>query len=133
MKHRNSGVGENNALQNQFTKYVMTAIHRKKIDYLRSMGKKRPVENLSEYLYQLEDIDNLDLYLPLLEQLENAALYYALKRISRRNLQIVVMRAVEGYSFQEIAAVLNMKYNATANAYYRTIQLLRQYLEEGKK
>ena len=34
MGHKNNGQGENNALQNQFTAYLQTALRRRKRDYM---------------------------------------------------------------------------------------------------
>lgn len=39
MKFWNSGKGESNILQNQFTRYLKTAIQRRKIDVLRERKK----------------------------------------------------------------------------------------------
>ena len=129
MKKRNDGIGESNVLQNQFTKYVITAIHRKKIDYLRSLQKQQIMESLEENISSLNYNPNLDLGLPILEQLENAALFYALKQINHRSLQIVFMKTIADLSFLQISQILGMKYQATANAYYRAIKQIKRYLE----
>ena len=44
MYTKNNGSGENNVIQNRFTAYLLTAIHRKKATYLGACSKRREME-----------------------------------------------------------------------------------------
>ena len=44
MYTKNNGSGENNVIQNRFTAYLLTAIHRKKATYLGACNKRREME-----------------------------------------------------------------------------------------
>ena len=44
MYTKNNGSGENNVIQNCFTAYLLTAIHRKKAAYLGACSRRREME-----------------------------------------------------------------------------------------
>ena len=44
MYTKNNGSGENNVIQNRFTAYLLTAIHRKKATYLGACSKRFELE-----------------------------------------------------------------------------------------
>ena len=44
MYTKNNGSGENNVIQNRFTAYLLTAIHRKKAAYLGACSRRREME-----------------------------------------------------------------------------------------
>ena len=129
-KH-NDGSGESNIIQNRFTAYLETAIHRKKTRYQQDKRKRQYCEiSLEEQEYLPEPRTESDMLenLPVLERLENFRLQCALEKHAERNLYIFFARALYGYSFVEIAAELEMEYKTVTMAYYRMIARIRKEL-----
>jgi len=128
MWERNNG-DENNALQNQFTAYLMTAVRNRKTTYLRSLSRLRQYEqslDLSDTLKEaVADVDFM-LELTLFEQLENMRLHHALKQVKKRERYIFFARALDERSFAELAEELGMSYGAIVMAYHRTIERIRK-------
>jgi hypothetical protein len=106
MYQRNDGIGEDNALQNEFTAYFVTAIQRKKSRYLRGRENRQNREllseserNMSEPCYEPDMLSAL----PIIAQLENFRLAQALARQTERDLYIFFAKALRECSFVEIA------------------------------
>jgi RNA polymerase sigma factor (sigma-70 family) len=119
MWERNNG-DENNALQNQFTAYLMTAVRNRKITYLRRLSRLRQYEQPLELQDTLretaaEDVDFM-LELTLYEQLESMCLHHALKQIKKREQYIFFAKALDERPFAELAEELGMSYGAVAMA-----------------
>lgn len=130
MREGNNGTGESNILQNQFTAYLVTAIHRRKIQYIRSKANTRQFELTLEIPEPSSEPD-MTLGLPLLEQLENARLRQALLRAKEREQAIFLAKALEDRSFTEIAVELGIGYNTAVSIYYRLINRLKKELGGG--
>jgi RNA polymerase sigma factor (sigma-70 family) len=134
MWERNDGINESNILQNQFTAYLITAIRRKKIQYIRLKKQMRQNEislETQENFISLSNESDMVHNLPLLEQLENVNLQQFLKKAKKRDLYIFLAKALEGRSFVEIAAELRIEYNTVASVYYRMIDRLKKELGGG--
>lgn len=131
MWRRNSGQGEVNILQNQFTAYLVTAIRWRKITYLRKrtkLGRRELPTNFdSEFTQALETLEE---NLTTLEQpvLESIALAQALGRITDRERYVLFARVLEERSFNDLAAELGLEYKGAAAIYYRAIQKLKREL-----
>lgn len=131
MRFRNSGKGEENILQNRFTKYLMTSIHRKKMEILQKRSKINIYEQLQDSWEQLPVTASESMLAPdLFEQID---LSQALKRVSKRDRYIFFAHVLEERGFSELAAELGMGYKGVAAAYYRTIQKIRQEMESDVK
>jgi RNA polymerase sigma factor (sigma-70 family) len=130
LREGNNGTGESNILQNQFTAYLVTAIHRRKIQYIRSKANTRQFELTLEIPEPSSEPD-MTLGLPLLEQLENARLRQALLRAKEREQAIFLAKALEDRSFTEIAVELGIGYNTAVSIYYRLINRLKKELGGG--
>lgn len=129
MWERNNG-DENNALQNQFTAYLMTAVRNRKITYLRRLSRLRQYEQPLELQDTLRETaaDDVDfmLELTLYEQLESMCLHHALKQIKKREQYIFFAKALDERPFAELAEELGMSYGAVAMAYHRTIERIKK-------
>lgn len=127
----NDGIGESNVLQNQFTAYLVTAVHRKKIQYIQAKSRRIkneiPLdieENRKEFQMEQDMLPNL----PLFEQIENGELRQALNRLKEREIHILTMKVLDERSFQEIADETGLGYKTISSIYYRLIQKLRDEL-----
>lgn len=95
MRKQNDGKTEDDILQNQFTAYLLTAVKRRKICYLKRQEKRQRLE-LPLELYgsdlsaQMEA--NLNTTLSLLEQIENPVLHMALLQARERERYIFLTR-----------------------------------------
>lgn len=129
MRQKNNGQGENNILQNQFTAYLMTAVRRQKIDYLRRrarLGKYELPTGLDSAFTQT--LDALAENTRSVEQLvlESITLAQALDLISDRERYVFLARALEERGFGDLSAELGIGYNSAASIYYRAIQKLKR-------
>ncbi|MCL2775254.1 MAG: sigma-70 family RNA polymerase sigma factor, partial [Oscillospiraceae bacterium] len=136
MWERNDGISESHILQNQFTAYLVTAIRRRKIQYMRSKIQIHQCEislEIQEHLMSLLTEPDMHDNLPLLEQLENMKLREAMEQTKERDLHIFLLKALEGRSLAEIAAKLGIGYNTAASVYYRMIERLKKELGGEKE
>lgn len=132
MWERNDGTNESNILQNQFTAYLITAVHRRKIQYMRSKMQMQRYEislEMQDRFMSLLAESDMDINLPLFEQLENVKLRKYLEQTKKRDVYIFLAKAFEGRSLAEIAAELEIGYNTVASVYYRMIDRLKKELE----
>ena len=125
MWQRNNGIGEINILQNQFTKYLMTAIELDKAKYLDKQSKR----GVREILTEEDDIKRM--VGTEHQMLETIALEQALDGLSKRDRYIFVARVLDKKSYDELASELGIGYKGVAAAYYRVLQKLKQALRGG--
>lgn len=129
MWQRNDGKSEVNILQNQFTKYLMTAIRRRKAVYLNHRGTVAQFEfsvDFQEAWPEFStDPDMLDC-LPLQMQLENTALKLALEQMKDRERYIFFAKVLDDRGFEDLATELGMGYKGVAAAYYRALEKIRK-------
>lgn len=124
---RNNGMGKDNITQNQFTAYLMKAVQRTKISYLRTQEKLVRHEIPTDFHEVPADAGapfEEEAYEMLL--LENAALKCALERIGQRERLILLARVLDGRDFESLAAELDLTYKGVASAYYRLIQKMKK-------
>lgn len=127
MYHHNDGSDKINALQNQFTAYLTTAVRNARGQYIRSRAKRLQREQTIEdysILFVAQAVDET----ALLEETDE--LLTALKAIKDRERYVFLARVLDEKGFDEIAAELGMSYKGVAAIYYRTIAKLRKKLEE---
>lgn len=129
MRFWNDGKGEVNALQNQFTKYVIVSIQHKKAAVLMKRSK---IENHES------STDDWDAFLEIaveedyIEQIsspldfEDAALRRALAQLKERDRYIFFARILDERDFYDLAAELGMGYKGVAAAYYRVIAKIKR-------
>lgn len=125
---RNNNQNESDILHNQFTKYLVTAVQRRKWDYINQQSRTVSIDN-SLVLVLAEEMFCVDHYflneLPALEDLENDNLIRALKGISEKERYVFLSHVLEEKSFEELAEELNLSYKGAAAMYYRSIQKIK--------
>ncbi|RGO71059.1 sigma-70 family RNA polymerase sigma factor [Hungatella hathewayi] len=133
MWQRNSGQGEAEILQNRFTSYLVTAVNRRRKDYMNQQNKRLRMECcMEDEAWYLESDKQLHSNLPLLMQLENDALVSALKQITERERHVFLSHALEDKGFEELAAELGITYKGAAAIYYRTVQKIKRKMGEDR-
>ena len=124
---RNDGKGESNITQNRFTAYLLSAITRRKTDYLRAKQRRQTREVLTDPDdLSTEEGPGISDPADLLCCIENAALEEVLNRISERDRYIFFSRALHGRSFHELALELDLGYQGVAAAYHRVCKKVKE-------
>ena len=127
MVSRNNGIGENEILQNQFTAYVKRAIHNRRLRYLTVTARR----NCFEQEMPLAELFAAGTEDMVTDVLEHEMLRLALGKIRELERIIVLGRAVNEKSFDELASELGMTYRAVSSMYYRAMKKLRRHMEGG--
>lgn len=122
MKFWNSGKGESDILQNQFTRYLKTAIQCKKIDVLRDRKKIYSHEHGEDAWNESYTLAAEDIYFKYVIQFESKALEQIIFQIEKRDRYIFFVHVLDKRTFAELAAELGMSYKGVAAAYYRVIK-----------
>lgn len=134
MRKYNDGKSEDNILQNQFTAYLITAVKRRKILYLKEKERRSrqelPLDPVSFDVEVRFEVDFNEV-LPLLDQIEDPILLNALLQAKERERYIFLTRAVDERSFNDLSEELGISYKAASNAYYRFLERIRRMMEEG--
>lgn len=136
MWKRNNGKSEQDILQNRFTRYLMTAVKRRKMLYMRQrnarINREIPIEmQENQSLLQVEP-DMLEMF-PLLQKMENQALQSAIKGMKERERYIFLERVLSDKSFAELSIEIGMEYKSVATIYYRAVEKIRKRMKEMKK
>ncbi len=129
MRFWNDGKGEANILQNQFTKYLIVSIQRKKAAILMERSKIQNHESSTDdWDASLEAAVEED----YIEQVsspmdfEDAALRRALAQLKERDRYIFFARVLDEKEFYDLAIELGMSYKGVAAAYYRVIAKIKK-------
>ena len=135
MIRANIGVGESSTLKYRFTAYLVTAIQRKKCQYIRAATERSRRQEMfleiDEFAEALSLEQDLTAELPVLEQLENMKLAQALLNAKERELRIFFLRVLEERPFSEIAASLGIGISAAVSIYYRLVARLAKEMGVG--
>ena len=134
MWQRNNGQAEDD-LQFRFTAYLVSAVKRRRKDYLIQLYKRSSIESAVEVVYESEPSSEevvLD-RLPLMDVIENGALLEALQKLNERERRIFLARTLEEEDFETLGAKFGLSYKGAAALYYRTIQKIRKSIEGGDK
>ena len=123
MWQRNNGQAEDD-LQFRFTAYLVSAVKRRRKDYLIQFYKRSSIESTVEVV-----LDRL----PLMDVIENGVLLEALQKLNERERQIFLARTLEEEDFETLGAKFGLSYKGVAALYYRTIQKIRKSIEGGDK
>lgn len=126
MKFWNSGKGESNIMQNQFTRYLKTAIQRRKIDVLRERKKIYGHEYYEDTWQEIPDLITEDVYFKFSTQFESIDLEQVLLQVEQRDRYIFYAHVLDERTFAELASELGMGYKGVAAAYYRVIRKIRE-------
>ncbi|MEM5768746.1 MAG: sigma-70 family RNA polymerase sigma factor [Bacillota bacterium] len=131
MQKRNDGNTENEILQNQFTAYLLTAVKRQKVNYLRRYEKLQRIEiplELQDFDLFIQAGADLTEHLPFFEQIENPVLYTALLQARERDRYIFLTRVLDERSFLDLSKELGLSYKATTHLYYRFIAKVKEMM-----
>lgn len=60
---------------------------------------------------------------------DNLALYNAIRKLEDIEQKIIYLYSWEGYSFQEIANIVNKEYSAVRLRYYRALKKLKKFIK----
>lgn len=118
-------------LQNHFTAYLLSAIRRRKKDYLNKQQCLMNHEVSADFQeIAVPDQNTLDLMeqLPALMRLEDTVLLKAIESLEEPERAILFARVLEECSYDELAHKLGLRYKGASAAYYRVVQKLRRIL-----
>lgn len=131
---KNKGQTEDEILQNRFTAYLMTAIQRRRKDYVQQMLKNMEIAGLLDTI-QTDETFNLEKEVisdfPLMMQLENEELLQGLQQLGERERYVLLNRALEEKSFEMLSLELGLTYKGVSAIYYRAIQKIKNRMKGG--
>ena len=128
MNFRNNGTGESNILQNQFTRYLKTAVQRRKVDLFRARNKVYGHECYDDCWQDIPGLITEDAYFNSTAQINAFGLERALHQIKNRDRYIFFAHVLGERTFTELSTELGMSYKGIAAAYYRVIHKTREIL-----
>lgn len=134
--HRNEGQNPDEVLQNQFTAYLLSAVHRRRAAYIDAKVKENQISSLNEKICEGREFD-LDREalksFPLPMRLQNEKLYRSLSELSERERYVFFNRALDGKSLDELALEIGLSYKGVAAIYYRTMQKIKKKMKGENK
>lgn len=118
---------QTNDEQNQFTAYLVVAVHNHRSNYLKRVFKNRNQEvqigvELSQFHSSASATQEPEDYMQIVE---DTRLWNALHQMKSRDRYILFSRVLDEKAFGQIAAELNLPYGTVAVSYHRTIKKLR--------
>lgn len=136
MWKRNEGKSELDILQNRFTRYLVTAVRRQRLLYIKNrntrISQELPFEMQENQLLLMTEPDMLEM-LPLMQKLENQGLRSAISGMKERERYIFLERVLSDKSIAELSIELGMEYKSVATVYYRTVEKIRKHMKEAEK
>ena len=134
MTSKKKNTFESNAVQNRFTAYLITAIHRKKVDYWKKAEYVRAHELMVGTDEMFEDGEaSYENVMNIGEGVRYEVLDDALKQLSVRERYVIFARVVDMRGFAEIGTKLGLGYQGAAAVYYRTIRKIKKFIVESEK
>lgn len=124
---RNSGISNDNIVQNRFTAYLKISITHQKVKYLAGIYERQKQEiSYEEYLelFDMTQDSKEDTYFN--NEIGNEQLSHALDKLRERDRLIVLKRAVSGESFVKIAADMGIEYVTVKAIYQRSLEKIRK-------
>ena len=130
---RNEGCEQDEVLQNKFTAYLLSAVQRRKVQYIDSLMKSQQNTTLIEetamnitFDLEQEALKGIPLYM----RLQNEKLFWSLSNLTERERYVFFNRALDERSLDELAAELGLSYKGVAAIYYRAIQKIKKKMKE---
>lgn len=124
------------ALQNQFTAYLVRALRRRRAAYIHTQTRRAEREVITDTPETFWAAEAPPEERPACEPLsfhdvpfENERLEKALWALSDRERRVLFGRAVAGRSLQALAEENGLRYKGAAALYYRSLQKLRRTME----
>ena len=118
------------SIQNKFTAYLLRALNRRRIDYLKDESRKAHIDRM---LYQklssnfALDMDRI-ISVPVHMQLKNDLLIDSLLQLSDREKYIFLQHTLCEVTFDKLAQELGLSYKGVAAIYYRTMKKVQKYM-----
>ena len=132
---RNAGKDPDDVLQNRFTAYLLTAVQRKKTEYVNRKNNQAHLRILEECItiesgfdLEQEALKNI----PLQLKLQNDDLLHAIAQLSDMEQYVFFKRTVDEENYTEIARELGMSYKTVAAVFYRTLDKLRKIMKGNR-
>ena len=129
---RNEGHEEDDVLQNRFTAYLLSAVQRRKAQYIDTLMKVQQTSTLIEETVMDTEFDlegEASQGIPLYMRLQNEKLFLSLSRLTERERYVFFTRALDERSLDELASELGLSYKGVAAIYYRTIQKIKKSMK----
>ena len=129
---RNEGREQDEVLQNKFTAYLLSAVQRRKAQYIDSLMKSQQNTTLIEetamnitFDLEQEALQGIPLYM----RIQNEKLFWSLSNLTERERYVFFNRALDERSLDELAAELGLSYKGVAAIYYRAIQKIKKKMK----
>ena len=129
---RNEGHEQDDVLQNRFTAYLLSAVQRRKAQYIDTLMKVQQTSTLIEETVMDTGFDleaEVSQEIPLYMRLQNEKLFLSLSRLTERERYVFFTRALDERSLDELASELGLSYKGVAAIYYRTIQKIKKSMK----
>jgi DNA-directed RNA polymerase specialized sigma24 family protein len=95
-----------------------------------SMGEQNVLDQSLAYDESIDESRDFIDRLNFLDIVENEDLFSALKKLKRIDIEIIVLRYRNGFSFKDIAVRLNMAYDTVKKRHIRVLAKLREYMDK---
>lgn len=132
MGHKNNGQGEDNVLQNQFTAYLLTALRRKKRDYVNKQTQITGHELSTDFQtaqFPDDTVDSIDRDI----MAEDLALMQTLAGLTAQERYILFEHILNGRGYDALTKPLGLRYSGVSAAYHRVIRKLQKELGGEEK
>ena len=129
---RNEGHEQDDVIQNRFTAYLLSAVQRRKAQYIDTLMKVQQTSTLIEETVIDTEFDlegEASQGIPLYMRLQNEKLFLSLSRLTERERYVFFTRALDERSLDELASELGLSYKGVAAIYYRTIQKIKKSMK----
>ena len=129
---RNEGLEQDEIIQNRFTAYLLSAVQRRKAQYIDTLMKVQQTSTLIEETVMDIEFDlegEASQGIPLYMRLQNEKLFLSLSRLTERERYVFFTRALDERSLDELASELGLSYKGVAAIYYRTIQKIKKSMK----
>lgn len=133
MWSKNSGLSDDEIIQNRFTAYLKKAVSRCRRDYIMRMEKQEVSLGMSvEEIDAMFDLEQAVMRtFPIMQTMENEALLQAFEQLSERERYVVVELAVKKRTADDLALELEISYSGITAIRYRAMQKIRKAMKEG--
>lgn len=121
---------KDDSIQNKFTAYLLRALNRRRIDFLKDESRKAHIDRI---LYQklssnfALDMDRI-ISVPVHMQLKNDLLIDSLLQLSDREKYIFLQHTLCEVTFDKLAQELGLSYKGVSAIYYRTMKKVQKYM-----
>ncbi len=122
-------------LKRKFTAYVEKAMQNTRIKYIEKQAKNQAMFLLGDmdtipYEKQVDNEDLLEaVYGDEIDIFNNLKLFSALSKLNEKDMTIIKLHVIYGYTYKQIAAILGMTLFSVSSRYNRAIKTIRKNME----